>query len=185
VISEIPDVIMNSSKGAVFAVIGGALILALLVIGYMVFVLPGLGGPVEPSRPPESFPSTTSIPVPSEISTPIPVPSDTPSASPSPSLASAAVIIVIADWDAQGGLLEVSGYVADHVEEGGRCTLTVTGPTSATSTRDAVPDVSTTSCGTLTISGEMLKSGSYSATLAYESATSGGTSEATEVTVQK
>jgi hypothetical protein len=100
-------------------------------------------------------------------------------------LQSATVILVIADWDSDGKVIEVSGYVADRVEEGGRCTLTVTGPTSASTTRDAVADVSTTSCGTLTISGDKLKNGTYSVTIAYTSATSGGASDAAEVTVQK
>jgi hypothetical protein len=182
---------MNTSKGAIFAVIGGAVVVALILIGFIVFVLPQRepqGEPGQPTAPSATHPSETALPVPSETSgegsTPSPEPSET-STAPPPVSDNASVVIVIADWNPNDKVIEVSGYVSGLIEDGGTCTLSVTGPTTATATRAAVADVSTTSCGTLTIPASKVKDGTYSVTLGYKSATSRGTSEPMGVVVQK
>jgi hypothetical protein len=97
--------------------------------------------------------------------------------------ADATVFLTYAGYDADEGV-QVSGYVADLVEQGGTCTLTLTGAGgSASVSSPAQPDARTTTCGHLTVPRADVTPGTWEATLSYRSARSAGTSEAMEVTV--
>jgi hypothetical protein len=94
------------------------------------------------------------------------------------------VVVVYSGWDDASSAIEVDGYVAEVVEAGGTCTLTLTrGGASAQVSAPAEPDASTTSCGALRVPADQLSAGTWKAVLAYESATSSGTADAVEVTV--
>ena len=70
------------------------------------------------------------------------------------------------------------------VESGGTCTLTLTkGSTAVDVSADAVDNVTSTSCPAMTVAGDRLESGTWQATLSYESGTSQGTGDAVEVQV--
>lgn len=70
------------------------------------------------------------------------------------------------------------------VEEGGTCTLTLTqGGASATASREATPNVTSTACGELVVPGDQLAPGTWDAVLAYESERSAGSTEPVEVQV--
>lgn len=91
--------------------------------------------------------------------------------------ADAAVFITFGGYDASAGV-EVAGYVADRVETGGTCVLTLTGGRRALSvSASAVPDARTTVCGTLTVPGEQVSEGTWEAVLSYRSAHAAGSSE--------
>lgn len=93
------------------------------------------------------------------------------------------VFLSYAGYDAAEGL-QASGYVDGRVENGGTCTLTVTGDGgSASVSSPARADARTTVCGLLTIPRAEVTPGTWQATLSYRSAQASATSEATEVTV--
>jgi hypothetical protein len=110
-----------------------------------------------------------------------------PSAAPTPTdgaRGEATVQITYYGWNPAGSVVEVGGFVPFLVEEGGTCTLTLTqGAASATATREATPNVTSTACGELVVPGDQLAPGTWSAVLAYESDRSTGSTEAVEVQV--
>lgn len=129
---------------------------------------------VEPER-------TGGVPVPtappSEVATDTPAPTEDPGADVSPQL-------TYYGWDAAAGGVEAAGIVMDVVESGGTCTLTLTkGSSSVDVSADAVDNVTSTSCPAMTVPGDRLSSGTWKATLSYESGTSQGTGDAVEVEV--
>lgn len=94
------------------------------------------------------------------------------------------VFITWSGWDAATGAVQVGGYLAGAVESDGTCTLTLSrSGTRVTATAVASPDVSTTSCGELSVPGTQVGSGAWQAVVSYRSSTSDGTSESVEVTV--
>ena len=94
------------------------------------------------------------------------------------------ISVTFADWNATTAAVEVDGYLAGIVEDGGTCTLTLTsGGRTATAEVPGTADATTTSCGGASVPGTQLAPGTWSAVLTYRSATSTGTSEAAEVTV--
>lgn len=94
------------------------------------------------------------------------------------------VTITSSGWDAGAAAVEVSGFVAGVVENGGVCTLSLTrAQTTVASQRTAEADASTTTCGSLSVPGGQLSPGTWQATLAYRSGTSAGRSAAVTVTV--
>ena len=87
-------------------------------------------------------------------------------------------------WDPAAGAVEAGGIVMGLVESGGTCTLTLTkGSTAVDVSADAVDNVTSTSCPAMTVPGDRLESGTWQATLSYESRTSQGTGDAVEVQV--
>lgn len=110
-----------------------------------------------------------------------------PSAAPTPTdgaRGEATVQITYYGWNPGSSVVEVGGFVPFLVEEGGTCTLTLTqGGASATATREATPNVTSTACGELVVPGDQLAPGTWSAVLGYESERSTGTTEAVEVQV--
>lgn len=127
-------------------------------------------------------PLDTSAPDPTEFAT-----DPAPTAAPTPSeeaRGDAVVQITYYGWNPGSSVVELAGFVPSLVETGGTCTLTLTqGTASATATREATSNVTSTSCGELVVPGDELAPGAWSAVLAYESADSAGTSAAVEVLV--
>ena len=96
------------------------------------------------------------------------------------------VTVTFAGWNASAGQVQVGGYVAGIVEDGGACTLTLTkGGQTVTGRSEAVPDASTTACGAVTVPGDEVSDGTWSAVLAYESAAHTGASESWDVEVSR
>jgi hypothetical protein len=133
---------------------------------------------------PTGTPLATAEPAPAE---PAPVPDPAPSADPgprpepAPGAAGVEVVTTYAGWNALSGAVEVGAYVP-VVESDGVCTLELTGPggerrAQATGT----PDVSSTACGELSLTG--LAPGSWQALVTYDSARSTGTSAPVTVEV--
>ncbi|MGY1754898.1 hypothetical protein [Blastococcus sp. SYSU D01042] len=96
----------------------------------------------------------------------------------------AAVQITYYGWNPGSSVVEINGFVPTLVEEGGTCTVTLTqAGASVTATREATPNVTNTACGELTVPGEQLGAGAWSAVLSYESDGSSGASAPVEVQV--
>ena len=94
------------------------------------------------------------------------------------------VLVTYAAWDGTNSSVEVNGFVASRVEDGGTCTLTLTqGDESRTASTEAFADATTTVCPPLLVPGGELHPGRWEAVLAYTSDSSTGTSEAVEVDV--
>jgi hypothetical protein len=86
-------------------------------------------------------------------------------------------------WDTASGV-SAGGYVAQTVEQGGTCTLTLTRDgTELTARAPGAPNVSNVACGGLTVPADRLTPGRWTSVLTYSSATSTGTSPAMEVEV--
>jgi hypothetical protein len=94
------------------------------------------------------------------------------------------VALTFADWNATTAAVEVDGYLAGLVEDGGTCTLTLTqGGTTVTAEVPGTADAATTSCGGATVPGTDLAPGTWTAVLSYRSDTTTGSSAPAEVTV--
>lgn len=125
------------------------------------------GTPVDPS-----------LPNPTEVATDPPAPQ--------PTSGSVSVVLTFADWDADSSTIEAGAFVQGLVESGGTCTITAarSGSTSGTATASVPgePDVSSTTCPALSLSGN-LTSGSWTVQVQYTSETSSGTSSPTTVVI--
>jgi hypothetical protein len=178
----------------------GAVVCAVVILGLLGATAVALAN-VEPSQEPTgATPSASATPSGSASATPVPsasptstsgaapAPDATPSeltssAAPPPARQDASVIVTYADVVAETGAIEVGAY-ASVVEDAGTCTLVATrGSTTVQASRAAVADVSTMSCGGLTLPRSQTGSGTWSLTVAYDSATSSGTSAPVEVSV--
>ncbi|MBJ7451115.1 MAG: hypothetical protein JHC71_03400 [Blastococcus sp.] len=113
----------------------------------------------------------------SEVATDTPAPTEEAGAEVAPQL-------TYYGWDPAAGAVEAGGIVMGLVESGGTCTLTLTkGSTAVDVSADAVDNVTSTSCPAMTVPGDRLESGTWQATLSYESRTSQGTGDAVEIQV--
>jgi hypothetical protein len=93
------------------------------------------------------------------------------------------VLITWSEWDSAAESVAVGGYAA-VVESRGTCTLTLTkGSSRASTSVPAEADVSSMSCGAVTVPGSDLSPGTWEAVLTYESDGAAGTSEPVEVEV--
>ncbi|RBY96428.1 hypothetical protein DQ237_07150 [Blastococcus sp. TF02-8] len=93
------------------------------------------------------------------------------------------VIISLATWDRPSSSVQVNGYVAGLVEDGGTCTLLLKRDgTTATATSSASSDATTTVCDLLQVAGP-LDAGTWSATVTYRSATVDEASSTAEVVI--
>jgi hypothetical protein len=113
------------------------------------------------------------------------VPGAVAPAAPGPGDPRAAVEITIAfaGWEPGSSSVEVSGFVP-VVESDGTCRLVLTsGAREVAVERAATPDVSTTSCGWVTVPGTQLAPGTWSAVLSYTSGASVATSAPVPVEV--
>jgi hypothetical protein len=97
---------------------------------------------------------------------------------------SGSIFVTYSGWNAQSSAVEVGSYLANVNESDGTCTLTLTkGGISVTTSGPGTPNVTSTSCGGMTVPGTEVSSGSWTAVVTYESSTSTGTSEPVQVEV--
>lgn len=112
-----------------------------------------------------------------------------PSVSVRPSSTTAALRSVLVSptysgWDPGAGAVVAGGFIADVVENGGTCTLTLTRDGVVVSgSAEATADASTTSCGEVRAEDPDLGSGTWEAVLSYASTRSTGESAAFSVVV--
>lgn len=93
------------------------------------------------------------------------------------------VVQTYASFDKTTGVT-AGGFVAQTVEDGGSCTLTLTGDgTTVKVDAPATPDASSTACGALTVPPGKVSSGRWTSVISYSSATSEGTSPSMQVVV--
>ncbi|GAA4628993.1 hypothetical protein GCM10023113_35860 [Cellulomonas oligotrophica] len=131
-------------------------------------------------------PTATPTAVPEPTAAPEPEPEDpaqpTP-ATPGDAASVLDVVVTFSGWNDLSGAVEVGAYVP-VVEDDGTCTLTLTGGSGTpTATSDGIPDASSTSCGSLTLPGSAVPSGTWTATVTYASSTSTGSSDPVTVEV--
>jgi hypothetical protein len=94
------------------------------------------------------------------------------------------VFVTYSEWNAQSGAVEVGGYLGNVSESDGTCNLTLTrGATSVETSGSATADASSTACGILTVPGDQLSAGTWTAVVTYESSSSRGASAPVEVEV--
>lgn len=95
-----------------------------------------------------------------------------------PIAAEVSATITLGAWVPAAGVLEVSGFVAGVLEQEGTCTLSVSMDTlTRTASGPASPNVADMQCGTLSIAGDALAPGSWTAVLSYSSASAKAVSE--------
>jgi hypothetical protein len=71
--------------------------------------------------------------------------------------------------DAEGGVV-VGAYIGGLIEDGGECSLTLSGDGQPVSvTTESVPDASTTSCGQLLVPYDQVAPGTWTADVTYSS----------------
>lgn len=93
------------------------------------------------------------------------------------------VVQTYVDWDPTSGVF-AAGYVAQTVEQGGTCTLTLTrGDDEVSATVPGEPAASSVACGGLTVPARQLGPGTWTSVVSYSSGTSEGESRAMEVEV--
>lgn len=84
----------------------------------------------------------------------------------------AALVITYSEADAAGDAVMVGAYVAGLIEDGGRCTMTLTLDGASVSTgTDGVADVGTTSCGQMSAPLAELSPGTWTVDVTYSSPT--------------
>lgn len=124
---------------------------------------------------------TGGVPVPTaptgEVATDAPAPTEEPGEEVAPQ-------ITYYGWDDAIGGVEAGGIVMGVVESGGTCTLTLTqGATSVDVSVEAVDNVTSTSCPAMTVPGDRLATGTWQASLSYDSGDFRGVGDAVEVQV--
>ncbi|NEK87954.1 hypothetical protein GCU60_19630 [Blastococcus saxobsidens] len=109
---------------------------------------------------------------------------DGPAASDAPRPTTTDVVLSYAGWEKGSDAVEAAGYVSPVVEDGGTCTLEVTGDGRTRSASvPAIADATTTVCSGLSIPGAELAPGTWTVRLQYSSATTEGTSQPLDVEV--
>ncbi|OIQ93355.1 hypothetical protein GALL_246850 [mine drainage metagenome] len=152
-------------------------------VGTVQAATPAVVEPTSPSSSAAAVPSapTSSTRPPAPVSPSASAPTGVPS--PSPGRHPIDVVLTYVDWSASTGVVEAGAYAA-VVENAGLCTLTLTsGGSSVTTSVAALTNASTMSCGGLTVPRDRLASGSWTAVIKYESATSVGSSAPAKVVV--
>ena len=82
------------------------------------------------------------------------------------------VVLSFAVWDEATASLDAAGYVSPVIEDGGTCTLRLTGDGGSVSiTAPGMADATTTICSGLSVPGERLVEGTWTVRLAYSSGT--------------
>jgi hypothetical protein len=81
--------------------------------------------------------------------------------------------------------VDVSGFVSNVYESGGKCTLTLRkGARAVSKSRTAMKDAQTTACGFITIKRAALSTGTWRATITYSSTTAQGISQTIGIEVK-
>ena len=110
---------------------------------------------------------------------------DEPPTIPPPSAGVTAVTVTTSYWgfDRDSGSAFANGY-ANVVDQGGRCTLSLTkGSLTAMAQTNATADATTTACGEITVPGSELSPGTWQAVISYASPSSSGQSDPVEIVV--
>ena len=180
---------------------------ALTALGILTLTGCGSDGPAEQPSPSasatQSVEPTTPVPTattaePTEAPTAEPAPetsaptaqpstpTENPTSAPADDRSQVTPLVTYAGPSTDGSGTEVSGFVPDLVESGGTCTTTLTsqagGETHHLST-EAEADASTTICFAVVFPASDLAPGTWDAVIAYESASSAGSSATTSVEV--
>lgn len=94
------------------------------------------------------------------------------------------VVLTLAHWDPAKHEVQAAGF-APVVEQGGTCTLRLTGQSGeiVEARVSALPDATTTSCAALRLPATSLTPGTWQAVLGYESATVIGASQPMDVVI--
>ena len=117
------------------------------------------------------------VPAPEDVATDTPVPPRDPGTEVTPQL-------TYYGWVDDLDAVEAGGIVLGIVESGGTCTLTMTkGSATVDVSTVAIDNVTSTSCPAMTVPGDRLETGTWQATLSYESDTTRGAGDAVEVDV--
>lgn len=96
------------------------------------------------------------------------------------------VVVSYAGWDDATSAVEVNAFVGGVVEEGGTCTLRLTGGDAPVSVEvPAEADASTTTCGLMSTPGTPVPPGTYDAVVTYTSPSASGVSAGTSVEVPR
>lgn len=97
--------------------------------------------------------------------------------------------VEITTWAQKTTTLNVNGFVSNIIEEGGTCTLTLTNveeqTIKVTQSRKAEPNANDTDCGAIDVPLSKLRSGTWEATLSYDSSTTSGESDIVELEVTR
>lgn len=110
----------------------------------------------------------------------------TPAAGAASTVSNASVIVTFHGWNANAQEAEVGGYVADVIESGGTCTLTLTHDAArVVASSTATPDATTTACGAVTVPGAQLGAGTWQAVLTYQSPKHAGSAAPVAITVTR
>lgn len=121
--------------------------------------------------------------------TPTSTPHSTISAAPSATGSAAAaatldVTVTFSQWNASAQTVDVGGYTAAVIDSDGVCTLTLTsGADTVRQSVTGVADVSSTSCGTVSVGRAQLHRGMWTGRLAYTSHSGSGTSAPVSIEV--
>lgn len=93
---------------------------------------------------------------------------------------------VIVDASQYLDVVEVSAYVPGVIQDGGTCTVKlVKGGATVTKTVNGIKDATTTRCPVITIpKAEFSSTGTWTATVSYNSSTHSGTSKSQEVSIK-
>ena len=139
--------------------------------------------PVNPTATvsPSSSESSSEQPTESESAIASPTPSETESTAPKKKVS---VEILFAMADNETGVLEVVAQVPNLSEQSGECVLTLTGPTSVSSTVGAEQSSNFMQCAPFDIELSRLAPGSYSAVVEYDSDGHAGSSQPYPIEVQ-
>lgn len=176
------------------AVVALAIVVAAGVLAARSFGGHGTGSGATDASGPTATPTVSSpvLNVDGSVATPTAEPpsvaTDPPNTATAPptadrTLRAVSVVLTYADWDGDAGI-SAAGYVADTVEQGGTCTLTLSrGGNSVEVSTEAVADASSTACGALTVPAAQLSAGTWTSVLKYSSTTSAGTSQSMQVKV--
>lgn len=139
--------------------------------------------PVNPSSSTSPTSTETATAQPSETATETasPTPSETDTTAPKKKVS---VEILFAMADSETGILEVVAQIPNLSEQSGECVLTLTGPTSISSTVSAEQSSNFMQCKPFDIELSRLAPGNYSAVVEYASAAHAGTSQPYPIEVQ-
>ena len=129
-------------------------------------------------------PSPADSPSPGHSPADVAPPSVEPTGAPGAAQPDITVTITFGTWNTASAAVEVGAHVEGVVENGGSCALRLSkGGQVVGAKSTGVADASTTACDALAVSGAVLTSGTWAATVAYTSSTSHAISASIDIEV--
>ena len=159
-----------------FVVVGLVVVAAVVLTGLWVTrrgpATPSAAGasatPAGGTMPEAQPPTQATVPPPDEVAVDEPAPA---------AGGTVGVALNFADWEESSGAAEISGFVSGVVENGGTCRFTLTrGQQSVVAESRGQADATTTVCPSVSVTGDQLTAGTWTAALSYDSGTSTGVS---------